>query len=1331
MNIFRILIVLTLAMANAFSADAPRPAAPDKSAIAPAKIPLTIPDGPGKAAWEALIKNDFAAAEKGFKSAIDANPNDLDSLEGLRWTVTALGRYRDAQNVNLRMVKAAAQDGRAHNFILRCIDTLPYVESRAELIDEFSKLIPASVPHVAVHLRDQISQLHYRAGRYDEARKMLEGLGYIGQWVFAAGPFGENDKNNIIERRFAPERALTSLDFKNEKGEPIKVVRDPVNFDRDLDLDAAFEGTRGVYYVMANLKSAADCDAVLAITAPQPWRVFLRGLPVASQPDDEPFSRSGGYLVSVRLIKGNNPLLFKLGSWGGLTVRACGPDLGPLPGVVATGLSNEQLAKVETSSERGFIFGTKATGSAAIWFLSKYAKPEDGVPGLRKIVESAPLTVPEAIWLQLVLWRENDHVSNEILARRLVGSFPDCVAALDLGALMLGTAGRGLGNTEARESEEARRWRERALKLVPDSHQHLIALTDFFVNNELRDQAFELARKCAAAHPDSPLAQAELARLYLQKNFYVEAERCYEKAASLDASQIPALTEFHRLHGNRTRVRELQRKQLELGMLNVDAQYNVALHAEDFGEAARLLDLEEKWFPERKEFIAGSRAQLLQAKGDLQGAYEIRKKLFEARASRKSPNKYLNPLIDLSLRLNRIDEAKKLLSDHLAKHANDLDARRRLDDLEVSGEKHWWEAYDVNVSDVDTSHFTAEKYPSANHAWIVDFMVVKILPDLSTESYTHIAQKVLNLKGIGEISEVMTRAKSHDIVFIRTLNPDGSTYMPQNVHDFHLEQSASLYKVGPGSILERAYVERTPADENEPILHSAFNFNAIDAPRAVSRWVVMIADGAKEKLDIQRIRPELLEEKMLNGPPGYTVYQWTNKQVEGIKGERFMAREIDREIVPMVQIETRNNPVRAAGVLTGRELDRIPEAAKAIARDIAKAAAENPASKGRVPEFQFEAILLWVRGHIETGTDSRTLDDAWHNRSGNASQMLALAREMARAAGLNVSTAYVNGSYLPGKAWLSKSAKRPWEPAQLAAFGTGGQMLVLEPPRGLDIWAQFNPIRRVKYYSPFDLLPQQPGALALILGDRGARVTRVQGQQLGQVQFREKSVVNLADNGVATIHTDFQLFGAQAGAIRETLSNPQQREPVRDFITRRTWRNVKALTYDIIGEEEIGQPLLFKFTGRVSPLAEQAGGALYLPAFSDAPRVLELRGQSSRESEMVIRDEAMLSEFDRAMEYNAPEGFAWTEVPDDIFLCTEFGFYVVDFNVKGRTLYCTRACLIPAQRISTEKYSSFQNFVAQIAQHHVQRIACAPIKAESFGGKKREVFSGGYATSKE
>lgn len=1309
----------------------------DKTQVVPRKA-VALPEGASKAGWEALIKNDFAGAEKEFGKVLESNPGDLDALEGLRWASVSQGKFRETQNANLKLVAAAAKDPLAHSFILRCMDALAYVESRAELIDAFGKIAPESSAQIAAHLRDQVSHLYYRAGRYADARKMLEGNGYIDRWVFATGPFGEKDRNNTIEKRFPPERALKSLEFKDEKGAAVKVIRDLKNMDRDLDLDSIFDGARGIFYVMANLKSEEDVEVNLAVTAPYPYRLFLRGMPISSQPDDDAFSRTAGQLIRVKLTKGNNPLFFKLGSLGAVMVRVSGPDFQPLSSVTPAGLTDEELASIETSSVRGYLLGEKAVGSSAGWFLKKYGKVEDGVAGLRAVAENAPLSLPEAVWLGLVVQRENDHVSNEILARRMLDTYPDSVAVLDLGASMLGSAGRGLGNSEARQSEEARRLRERALTIVPNSHQHLIALTDFYNTNDQRDQAFAMAKKCAEAHPQSGLAQVELARQYQSRNFLTEAEKYFEAGAKLDAAYLPALQNFHAVNGSHARARELLEKERELGMLNADTQYNLALRREDYAEAERLLGEEEKWFPERKEFITTSRAQLLEAKGDLLGAYEIHKSLSDTRAGRRGRDKHLGPMIDLALRLGKMDEAKKLLNEQVTKHPNDLATSRRLSDLNGSEEKHWWEQYDMNVSDIDTSKFSAQNYPAANHAWIVDFMVLKIMPDLSTQSYTHIAQKVLNLRGIGEISEVMTRAKSKDIVFIRTLNPDGSSYMPQNIHDFQFQQSASLYKVGPGSILERAYLEQTAADEDEPFLMNAFNFNAIDAPRAVSRWVVMVADAAKDKLDIQRIRPELLEEKIVSGPPGYTVYQWTNKQVEGIKGERFMPREADREAIPTVTIESKVRPSRANRLLMQREVDRIPEEAKEKAKQIAKAAAELPENKRRIQEAQFEAIVLWVRNNIETGSDSRTLDDVWYSRSGMSSQMLTLAGEMSRAAGLVVNTAQVNGSYLPGRNWVTKNARRVWEPAQLSGFGSGGTMLVCTPLRGHDIWAQFNGVRRVKFYSPFDLAPMQSGALALVYSDGGDRITRVMGERLGLIPFKDRAVINLASDGVGTVHSEFQVFGLQAGSLRETLTNPQQREPVREFVARRSWPSLKSMAYEIIGEEDVGQPLQFKMTGRVTGIAEKVSGGLFLPAFPEKPRVLGgaqggagLRGPVQRENDVVISDENFFSDFDRVLEYNAPNGWGWTEVPDDIFICTEFGFFMEDFNVKGRTLYCTRACLIPAQRITPEKHAAFQEFLSQIYQHHELRIGCSPLKAESFGGAKREIFSGGYATGKE
>lgn len=1308
-----------------------------------AKHPILLPDGPSRAGWEAFVKNDFPGAATAFKQALDANPGDLDVLEGMRWTFVSMGRYKDAQAVNLRMLNAGKGDALGSVFAQRAIDALHFVESRADVLSTFEKLAPESAPVIAAYLRDEMSFMHQQAGKYDEARKAIEGNGYVGRWVFAAGPFGEKDKNNPIERRFAPERPITSLDFKDENGRPVKVVRDATNLDRDLDLDAMFRDTSGVYYAMTNLVADVERDVTLIVVADPPNRIYLRGRMIASEPDDEPFRRLGGQLYHVRLAKGSNPLLVKVNVLKALVVRVAGDDYAPVQGVKVEGLSDKELAAHEVSTARGFVMGEKMVGSTAA-LLAKRLKlegetkepkaPENAEQArarLRALAEHGALTLPQAVWLEMVLQRENDARSRERLARRMAETYGDSVGVLDLAASALSAAGASQGNNESREIEEARRLREHALKLVPGSQQHLVMLADFFRNRDLNEQAFDLVKKCADAHPDSSFAMAELGREYERKHFLVEAERCFEKAAQLDNAQLRTLANFHDIYGNRARGRELREQMRKLGMLSVDEQYTEALAREDYAEAERMIEAQKRWQPERADDIEERHVQMLVAKGDLQGAYALRQKMYDAQSARTGKRASPVALVDLAIRLGKLDDAKGMLTTYLAKHPNDYEARRRLRDMAGSDEKHWWTGYDVNVSDIDTSHFTNAQYPSANHAWIVDFMVTKVMPDLSRESYVHIAQKVLNLQGINELSEVLVRAQREDLVFIRTLNPDGSAYMPQNQHNFNLAQTASLYKVGPGSILEHAYLEHLDSDENDPAFTMAFNFNAIDAPRAVSRWIVMIPDSVKDKLDITRIRPELVDEKILSGPAGYTVYQWTNKRIEGIKAERLMPSEFERETIPLVTIETRDTPVHANTFMIRRHRDIIPDAAIAKAKELAEAVKTAPAAKNRPEYAAFEAIVFWVRDNIEAGNESRTLDDVWFSKRGSSQQLTVLAREMAKAAGLNVHSALVNGAYLPGHVWHSKTAKRMWEPSQLAGFGSGGQLLVLEPQWGNERWAQFPPGgQRPKFFSPFDVNAIQPGAMALVADDGGVRIKRVLGDRLGQTIYKQTVKAELEATGAAATSSTVEFFGQRAGLFREALNDPRQKERLRDQLAH-MWPNQTVANFQVLGESDTERPLAFNLTGRVAKLAEQANGAFYLLPFNDAPVVLALRGQAQRENDLIIHDDTMASEFDRAAVFEAPEGFAWTEVPDDIFIVTEFGFYAADFNVEGRELRCTRSTLIPAQRVTPEKYGEFMNFIKQIGEHATQRVAYSKYEAKDFGNRIRPIFSQGYASAGE
>jgi hypothetical protein len=411
----------------------------------------------------------------------------------------------------------------------------------------------------------------------------------------------------------------------------------------------------------------------------------------------------------------------------------------------------------------------------------------------------------------------------------------------------------------------------------------------------------------------------------------------------------------------------------------------------------------------------------------------------------------------------------------------------------------------------------------------------------------------------------------------------------------------------------------------------------------------------------------------------------------------------------MVLIDSAEDPERANRWLAYHERDFIPveatEKARALVKDI----------DAKNEKLRFKVILSFVRDTIHVGNDSRTLDDVWFLHAGSHAQMTGLAREMAKAVGLNVSSAYINASYQPARTWHSKNAKHNWEPRDFNAFGNGGQALVLEQKSGADFWAFYPDRGSPRYYDFSAMNMNQAGALALVLdkgGQGGARVKRVHGEELGQVALKLRVQVALDAQGTGTVNADAQYMGPTAGMVREALSDPQRGPRTREWIVRQSFPKMKIEKTAIANENRVDEPLGVSYSGAVANLAALAGTSYFLPPFLRPAGMLDLQGPPERLSDMLIKSE--FSDLDHTVTYVAPEGFGWVEVPKGLFIANEFGFYLADFKVKGRTLTCTRSYLMPQQRITPEKYPALMEFLSKVSASQQQRIAYGPLDTASF-----------------
>jgi hypothetical protein len=288
-------------------------------------------------------------------------------------------------------------------------------------------------------------------------------------------------------------------------------------------------------------------------------------------------------------------------------------------------------------------------------------------------------------------------------------------------------------------------------------------------------------------------------------------------------------------------------------------------------------------------------------------------------------------------------------------------------------------------------------------------------------------------------------------------------------------------------------------------------------------------------------------------------------------------------------------------------------------------------------------------------------------------------------------------------------------------------MLVLEPTQGMDVWLQFpGGGEQPDDYSLDLLFAEQPAALSMLAGETGVSVKRVRAEELGLIPARLRPQVKLDVTGGAKVSGSFQFFGYPAGNVRRVLSDARRGAQVRDGLIRRIWPQVEKSEVLPLNIKVPEEPLAVKFSGEVKTLASSEAKAFYLTPFLSPAGILQFIGPSERIHNFLIKQE--VSSLDEAVSYEAPGGFGWVNVPSDLFICSEFGFYIADFNVKGRMLHATRNFLIPAQRITPEKYPAFLKFLQRIAETERQRAAYAPLDFAGFTDYLRPVYTPGYAS---
>ncbi len=555
---------------------------------------------------------------------------------------------------------------------------------------------------------------------------------------------------------------------------------------------------------------------------------------------------------------------------------------------------------------------------------------------------------------------------------------------------------------------------------------------------------------------------------------------------------------------------------------------------------------------------------------------------------------------------------------------------------------------------------------------LVDQRIVEVLADGSTITEVHELRRANDLEGVEMMKDASSAAASTELLLLRTVAVDGSTYIPTKV-----ENNYSMTRLAPGAFVEWRY--RTLgknqlgstldlesfllASSNEPLYHTEF---VLITPRT-NPWQLR-----SRNLDVDTETVEL--------PGDRIARRITRRNVARMPVEA--AAPAAEELVPMVEFG--EDAFSWPGLRHARARQRLATRPTPAIRAFAGELLAGTAAA----RDQLERIWSFVQNDIADGRGSDA-NDVLLRRQGNR-YLLAVA--LARAAGLEV----LEAACEPQRIELTETGPPLFAPEDPTPLPAALVVLPGEEP----IWL-FPDLPR---HWPLGRIPSlRGGALAYVVTNQGAQQTRIPPTRLGA----ERIEATLSGScSPQRIELGGKLTIDEWGGYRLADNLRQRTTDVRKMAARQIGQQVfegmRVTAGDLVDLEPGGSPTQIELQITGSP-PQQAGPShwllpLPLPA-SDLRDNLADRDQ--RELDYVIRQDV---EYVYRLQLEPAEGFSFAALPAPRFI--RFGplDYQLDFQRSGNSLLVHRRLRLRPGVVTVALYPEWVRMLADIDQLEQQRL---------------------------
>lgn len=1068
---------------------------------------------------------------------------------------------------------------------------------------------------------------------------------YIGPFTDGAAP--------VHDDAFGPE---VMLDFAAEydgaygrvKWQTVK-HHDPVG--GELAIYDQQRWTGYGYYVATQVVSPEDKQALLLLDVSGPAKVWFNGKLEAdldARCEDLPET----WPMDLSLKRGVNTLLVKLSTLTAVQLRLLGTDYQPLSGVEARVPKADSKPLVTRSAPRltrHYRADRVDLFEDADDALSHLAAAENcGLYGLSHesaahrdaAVESSNEPMVKLEFLRTL---DDNSLHSYSDKRRLTRTLTDELIAADpplVPALLM------------------------KAELLADDERYRDAIA-------LLDSALEHAAQKWRVY----LAKADV---FSSARWQAEQEGAL-KAAQKDAPKalpvLKALSNYYGMLGGLNREIEYDRQRLKLQPGDPDAHMSLANTLGRTGDtdgAVKHFRVLTKADP-ASDFLLTRLAEALAANGNLDDALEA----YETLAARSNhPEGELMQAARVCLQLGHEDRAEEFLDRVLQADPGQHTARRQLQLMRGESEDFWSE-HAVTWEEMLKHDVTAEQFPRADSALVLDESIQLLYVDGSSVNYVHQVRKILTQAGVDAYGKDQI---SGELVTARTVRPDGTVLEP-------ISQAGGVVEfpgLSIGAYVDVAYINRLDGGPKETLDGDAFFFvdQTLNEPFAISRWVVIAPPTVPLNVVYHNLERDDKGVSIAQETFGrHVVRTWDVRNPRHLEYELFMPAPA--EIVPWIEcVQPRDwrDRARSAAADGMRHIMRTPlieqragELTEGLTDDVAKS----------------RTIYEWVNKTFTTDGDAWNPHQALKDGAGDREDVFV---SLCAAAGVNLGYAYVDAAP-PYKRPPQERAARPhwayphredFEELIYVVEGEAGRLFVMLDER----MRPFGEISARLYSAP-----------AVLWQDGDYELTHLPGGDREKDRFENRVHIKLKPDGSAELDGSITVRGERSYEMKEAMRNAPYDDLCTDLEANLAQHydgfEVSECLFPKIGDT--GEPLVQEYTGTVRVMSDVGGEfmTLELPGEKMGRLISALVSQRKREQDIVIDFDLIQTD---EIRISPPEGYAFSELPSDLVYPTAPLMYQLKFRMDGADMVVERKLVLGPGRFYPSEYNDLVEQIKRVKQ---------------------------------